>query len=65
MSIKEKLSFIGAIISNLNTKTLEASFDLNDNGAQDPDLFNVSMFKELSKRYIQEVRDMGFRTILH
>ena len=65
MSIKEKLSFIRAITSNLNTKTLETSFDLNDNGAQDPDLFNVSMFKELSKRYVQEVRDMGFRTILH
>lgn len=75
MRIKERLSFIASIIPNLSTDTLEAAFKLNHDRGADPDSFEVTkhlgeenakvMYKELSKRYVQEVREMGFRTIPH
>ena len=75
MNIKETIAFIKAIAPNLNTSTLEGSFDKNHEIANDDNTTEVTayvakahaqtMFRELSKRYIEEVREMGFRTIPH
>ena len=73
MTIKDTIAFMKSLAPNLSTSTLEAVFAKNHRKAQDD--FHVAesitakanaevMFKELSKRYIQEVREMGFRTIL-
>lgn len=75
MRIKERISLIASFLPNLSTDTLEAAFKLNHDRGADPDSFEVTkylgaenakaMYKELSKRYVQEVREMGFRTIPH
>jgi len=73
MTIKDTIAFMKALTPNLSTSTLEIVFTKNHRKAQDD--FHVAesitakanaqvMFKELSKRYIDEVRDMGFRTIV-